>query len=264
MAHEEIEAALSLERFRRYLDWAGGDRRRALELYALNTRISEALYTPLQMLEVALRNRIHIVMTEARHERWFQEREFLMVENQKWQLARAIKEFREEPTPGDLVAALTFSFWTSMLSPAYEDLWQITLHRTARREDGRACQGRTFQVLSIRFAPYEIVSRITNPSSLGTYPSTTRRSSKSPTGSRQLQPPGAGAIAVSKRCTQQTASFCTDQPDKGLRRSQPAASSSRNARAVTIRTSPCWPRASRSRSPVTMQSAPAARAAAIT
>lgn len=137
MAHEEIEAALSLERFRRYRDWAGGDRIRALELYALNTRISEALYTPLQMLEVALRNRIHIVMTEARHERWFQEHGFLTVENQKRQLVRAIEEFREEPTPGDLVAALTFSFWTSMLSPAYEDLWQTTLHRIARREDGK-------------------------------------------------------------------------------------------------------------------------------
>lgn len=54
-----FEQALSLERFGRYLDWAAGDGMRAIELYTLNTRISESLYTPLQMLEVALRNRIH-------------------------------------------------------------------------------------------------------------------------------------------------------------------------------------------------------------
>jgi hypothetical protein len=47
------------------------DWKRAIALYTLNTAVSEALYTPLQMLEVALRNRIHSVMTGARHETWF-------------------------------------------------------------------------------------------------------------------------------------------------------------------------------------------------
>ena len=139
-SYEDIEIALSLERFARYLEWAAGDRTLALELYALNTRISEALYTPLQMLEVALRNRVHAVMTEARRERWFDDEEFLVIENQRHQLAKAIGDVTKEgkePTSGQLVAALTFSFWTSMLSPAYEDLWQTTLHRIARREDGK-------------------------------------------------------------------------------------------------------------------------------
>ena len=67
-----VEAALSLERFARYVAWAGGDRHRAVELYTLNTRVSEALDVPLQALEVALRNRIHAVMTEASGAGWFQ------------------------------------------------------------------------------------------------------------------------------------------------------------------------------------------------
>ena len=50
-----LEDALSHERFGRYLGLSGGDRDRALELYALNIRVSEALYPPLQMLEVVLR-----------------------------------------------------------------------------------------------------------------------------------------------------------------------------------------------------------------
>src|SRR5262249_41189467 len=58
----DLELALSLERFARYLAWADQDRARAIELYTLNTRISESLYIPLQALEIALRNRIHAVM----------------------------------------------------------------------------------------------------------------------------------------------------------------------------------------------------------
>ncbi len=45
-----FEATLSLERFTRYFEWAEGDRLRVLEPYALNTQLSEALYTPLQIL----------------------------------------------------------------------------------------------------------------------------------------------------------------------------------------------------------------------
>ena len=57
-----FEAAISAERFGRYLDWASGDRDQALDLYALNIRLSEALYPPLQMLEVVLRDRIHAIL----------------------------------------------------------------------------------------------------------------------------------------------------------------------------------------------------------
>jgi hypothetical protein len=137
---DDMEQALSLERFARYLVWAGGDRARALELYALNTRLSEALYTPLQTLEVALRNRVHVVMAEAHGERWFEADGLLRVEHQREQLASAIAELAKagkDPTAGRVVAALTFSFWTAMLSPAYEDLWRSTLNAIASRPDGK-------------------------------------------------------------------------------------------------------------------------------
>jgi hypothetical protein len=44
------------------------------------------------MLEVAFRNRIHAVMTEARHERWFDDEGFLAIENQRRQVAKAMGE----------------------------------------------------------------------------------------------------------------------------------------------------------------------------
>jgi len=135
---QHLEEALSLERFGRYLAWAGGDRSLALDLYALNTRLSEALYTPLQMLEVALRNRIHAVLSASIHQRWFEEPGFLAVPHQNQQVIEALAELareRKEPTPGRIVAALTFSFWTAMLGTSYENLWQTDLHGIGRRDD---------------------------------------------------------------------------------------------------------------------------------
>ena len=54
MMESGFEATLSAARFARYLEWAEGDRVRALELHALITRLSEALYTSLLVLEVTL------------------------------------------------------------------------------------------------------------------------------------------------------------------------------------------------------------------
>ncbi len=135
-----FEATLSLERFTRYLEWAEGDRLRALELHALNTQLSEALYTPLQILEVTLRNRIHTVLTDSLNECWLSNEGFLVLEHQHLQLDKVRQDLASagrEPTPGRIVSALTFSFWVSLLSPGSEVLWQTTLHRIARREDGK-------------------------------------------------------------------------------------------------------------------------------
>jgi Abi-like protein len=145
ISHPDLEHALSLERFARYLDWAGGDRERAIHLYTLNTRISESLYVPLQTLEVVLRNRIHTVMTGAYHERWFCD--FLLAPRQPEQLSKAIQDItdqKKEATPGRIVAELTFGFWTSMIGTVYEDLWQRTLHRIGKRPDGKGLQRKDF------------------------------------------------------------------------------------------------------------------------
>ncbi len=146
-SYDELEQALSLERFGRYLGWAGGERGQAVELYSLNTQLSEALYTPLQMLEVALRNRIHAVMTEAHHDAWFHDGQLLLGEWQPSQLAKAVEDIekeRKEVTPGRIVAALTFSFWTSMFGKDYETLWQTTLHRIGRRPNGKGLRRKDF------------------------------------------------------------------------------------------------------------------------
>jgi len=139
-AHEGLEEALSTERFNRYLEWADSDRERAIALYTLNSRLSEALYLPMQMLEIALRNRIHTVMRTVFHDRWFCDEGRLLGRRQPEQLEKAIADIKDqnrEGTAGQIVAELTFGFWTAMLGADYEDLWQQTLHRIAKKPNGK-------------------------------------------------------------------------------------------------------------------------------
>jgi hypothetical protein len=136
----DLEAALSFERFGRYVKWAEGDKARALELYTLNTTLSEALYTPLHGLELALRNRIHNAMCDAYCENWFEDG-IVTLDNQRKQVAEALSEISKggvQPTPGKIIAKLSFSFWTTMLSGTYEDLWRATLHKIASKPDGKS------------------------------------------------------------------------------------------------------------------------------
>lgn len=144
---EGLERALSLERFGRYLQWADGDRERALELYVYNTRVSEAFYTPLQMLEVALRNRINDVLSTRYGELWFDEPRVLIGAEMRKRVddARtALARMHRPATPGRVVAALTFGFWTGLFGSDYETLWQRALYAIAQREDGKGLRRKDF------------------------------------------------------------------------------------------------------------------------
>lgn len=137
---DDLIQAFSLERFGRYMDRAGGDQELALALYALNTQLSESLYTPLQILEVVLRNRIHHVMTDHFGEWWFNSSQVGLLAGEQQKLEKAKEDLRREQkkiTPGQLVATLSFGFWTSLLSRKYDSIWQQYLNVIARKPNGK-------------------------------------------------------------------------------------------------------------------------------
>jgi hypothetical protein len=159
-ALDDFIAGLSAKRFERYLAWAKGDAQVARDLYLLNCRLCEALYTPLQMLEIVLRNRIHDVATEMRlgdpSRFWFDRPEFQRGYRQREKVASARQELtRENKThsPDRIVAALNFGYWTSFLATEYETLWQQGLHKIAKRPDGKGLRRKAFSatLLQIRF-----------------------------------------------------------------------------------------------------------------
>jgi len=146
-----FEDFVSHDRFSRYLAWAGGDRSRAVELYSVNAKVSEALYIPLQALEIALRNRIHHVASRLLIDEldvfWFDRPEFQLGARQAEQVAKAKRDLidaRKPVEPSRIVAAMTFGYWTAYFSSDYEELWRLGLHRIARTADGKALGRKQF------------------------------------------------------------------------------------------------------------------------
>lgn len=125
---DAIERALSVHRFRPYVLSCGGDKPEALRLYELNSKVSAALYMPLQTLEVVLRNRFHECLSAAYGPWWFDRGDVIWELFQRRRIADAqVDLVREgkELTPGRVIASLMFGFWTGCLTAPYDEaLWR--------------------------------------------------------------------------------------------------------------------------------------------
>lgn len=152
----EFAKSISCERFSTYLASADGDHAIALRNYAWNTAISAAFYGPLQCLEIALRNAMHLELSRKYGPAWFDNRDARLNKGAQKKIAEAKKTARyrngnmiEVPK---VVAALPFGFRVSLIDSGgrrdsngdadydYEEtLWRPSLHRVfprglARRE----------------------------------------------------------------------------------------------------------------------------------
>lgn len=138
--NDAIARALSRTRLEKYLTASGSDLDLAIGLYERNTRLAEAFYTPLQALEVCLRNRLNDRLTERYGENWMQSESVTL---NSWAV-QAVKDAvadlgrtKTNPTPGAVVAELHFGFWLSLLGPGYDaTLWRETCYR-AFQANGR-------------------------------------------------------------------------------------------------------------------------------
>lgn len=94
--------------------------------YAWNMALSESLYTPLQCLEVSLRNGIHDAATAYfKSDTWFDlpsvlhPPEFNKVQEAKGTLLKSKKPL----DAGRIIPELTFGFWTSLFDVRYEKIF---------------------------------------------------------------------------------------------------------------------------------------------
>lgn len=121
----ELETALSPERFATYLAAAGGDRARAVRLYTWNTAISAAFYGPLQALEVTLRNGFHRHLAAQYGAAWYDDPAVGLDHGCQKRLDQAKRELGRSGyviDPPHVVAALSFGFWVSLLgSGGFQD-----------------------------------------------------------------------------------------------------------------------------------------------
>lgn len=110
---------------------ADNDKAAAIALHTYNTKLSESFYTPLQGVEVCIRNAVDTQMKIAYGERWFdpgvaplQHPLTEMLERAKADIQKSGKPLE----PGRVIAELNFGFWVSIMGPKYEDpLWRRVL-----------------------------------------------------------------------------------------------------------------------------------------
>jgi hypothetical protein len=122
----ELLHLLSPERLGPYLLAANGVLGNALALYEHNQALSEALYIPLQNLEVGLRNSLHCMLTQEFGEGWFSSAIVRKPSHTKAILEAKAKLQRagKTPDPGRVVAELSFGFWTGFFDACYDQsLW---------------------------------------------------------------------------------------------------------------------------------------------
>jgi hypothetical protein len=149
-----LPAIIAPERLGTYLRACRGDPQRAVRLYTWNVEIAAAMWGPLHVLEVALRNAIHHRLAEyaGRRDWW---RRLLLHHPQPEQVAAAIRAAAANHpavalTDGHVVAELSLGFWTALLANRYHArLWEPALsgvfrHRPSgtRRVTSRPCSTR--------------------------------------------------------------------------------------------------------------------------
>ena len=117
-----IESILHTERMDAYRhDGAAHDL--TLARYMLNMALSESLYPTLQFAEIALRNAVHRELTtRCGTDAWY---DSPMARLTPWQQDKvmeaksALARNRKPPTPGRIIAELTFGFWTGFFNNAH-------------------------------------------------------------------------------------------------------------------------------------------------
>lgn len=125
---------LSTERLSTYLELSSGDLDRALELYLFNLKVSSSLFETTGGFEIALRNSIHLTLSNAfGTDDWYDNVPFPWMNYEQNALSKAKMQIRTKGKPatsGRVVAELTLGFWCGLTGSPYRDnLWIPHLHK---------------------------------------------------------------------------------------------------------------------------------------
>lgn len=118
---------LSADRCDTYRLWANGDDALAIRLYTFNVQLSAALYGPLHMLEVALRNTVDRRLSAVYGSNWLTDPVAFPGRYQQDSVTKAHAQLTRDKkaiTHGRMVAELTFGFWSSLFGRDGVHLWQ--------------------------------------------------------------------------------------------------------------------------------------------
>ncbi|MEN3359391.1 MAG: hypothetical protein V7637_3373 [Mycobacteriales bacterium] len=126
-----LPAIIAADRFGTYLRACGGDAGCGVRLYSWNIEVAAAMWGPLHVLEVALRNAIHgQLAAHAGRDDWWEAVPLRYPQPEQLDAAlRAAKSNHGAATTiGHSVAELSLGFWTALLANRYhKTLWTPAL-----------------------------------------------------------------------------------------------------------------------------------------
>lgn len=126
-----IRASISEPRFATYLTKAGNHEKYAIALYLYNARVAKAFLYPLGVVEVTLRNAIDEILVQRHGPDWHQDTAFrgqVLTPEGLATLDKAIRRAGQQPPRSQVVAELTFDFWSNLFRPEYGALWRTTVN----------------------------------------------------------------------------------------------------------------------------------------
>ncbi|PRD40557.1 hypothetical protein C5748_26340 [Phyllobacterium phragmitis] len=129
---QAIRASISEPRFATYLSKGGNHEAYALALYLYNARLAKAFLYPLNVVEVTLRNAVDEVLVATFQQNWHQTEAFrsdtLTVEGLAT-LNKAIQRAGPNASRDQVIATLTFDFWSNLFRSDYGSLWRTNVNR---------------------------------------------------------------------------------------------------------------------------------------
>lgn len=151
----QAERWLSAPRYRRYLTVAGGEHPLAMETYLWNSRVAAAGIVDVGHLEIAIRNAYDRELSRRFPDWSIDAQSPLFRSEQGVQRARARQHRRNQaslariadakrglssaPTHAEVVAALTFGFWSNLtVAERTPTIWNPMLHRAFPKGTARA------------------------------------------------------------------------------------------------------------------------------
>lgn len=126
---ESFQRTVSPARFRPYLEAAGFDQNRAIRFYLWNVMIGQSFHFPLQTVEVSLRNVVNAALCKVSGENWWNHdtAKYLLDDRRLKDLddiQRRLITRGLRITPDEMVAGLSFGFWTGVIAGKYrENIW---------------------------------------------------------------------------------------------------------------------------------------------
>lgn len=148
MRPDQVASWLGEPRFCAYLEETNGMHERAVALYNWNAKISAAFLEVIYHLEVLMRNAIDrqfpagdpaATLSILRPDVWLCDAAVLTDESRE-KVNEAITRLQRGnklPTRGRVIASLSFGFWQSLFTGAYEDLWRASLSKAFPNGNGR-------------------------------------------------------------------------------------------------------------------------------